>query len=70
MKTHCRRGHPFTPENTLITKSYAKVCKTCKRRRERDYRRWQRDNDIPPTLEESNERHVAALQAYYERLVA
>lgn len=32
-KTHCSRGHAFTPENTRIkTKPrYARVCRTCER---------------------------------------
>jgi|SRR5579859_1181101 len=31
-KTHCKRGHEFTPENTYISpKSKARVCRTCMR---------------------------------------
>lgn len=33
-KTHCIRGHEYTPKNTIITKK-GKICKECKRNRER-----------------------------------
>lgn len=29
-KTHCHRGHPFSPENTRIEKG-SRVCRECKR---------------------------------------
>jgi len=28
-KTHCRRGHPFTPENTRISVSGSRICRAC-----------------------------------------
>jgi hypothetical protein len=31
-KTHCKRGHPFSPENTLIT-ARQRICRTCNRER-------------------------------------
>ena len=31
MKTHCKRGHEFTPENTYITKGGNRSCIICKR---------------------------------------
>lgn len=31
----CKRGHPFTPENALLTKRGTQQCRTCKRMRER-----------------------------------
>lgn len=33
VKTHCKRGHPFTPENTRIStrRTGSRVCKTCHR---------------------------------------
>lgn len=30
-KTHCKRGHEFTPENTYIPPSGKRYCLTCKR---------------------------------------
>lgn len=30
-KTHCARGHEFTPENTLVRKDGARTCRSCKR---------------------------------------
>ena len=33
-RTHCRRGHPFTPENTRI-EGRARHCRTCDRERRR-----------------------------------
>lgn len=31
LKTHCKRGHEFTPENTYLRPNGARVCRTCKR---------------------------------------
>ncbi len=31
IKTHCIRGHEFTPENTAIDKNGKRKCKTCER---------------------------------------
>lgn len=30
-KTHCKRGHEFTPENTMIRQGNKRACRTCKR---------------------------------------
>jgi hypothetical protein len=38
MKTHCKQGHEFTPENTRITEDGSRVCKTCTRMRDASYR--------------------------------
>ena len=37
-KTHCIRGHEFTPENTRIDKRGHRVCRTCARERMRRVR--------------------------------
>lgn len=37
-KTHCVRGHEFTPENTSLTKKGTRVCRKCKREKDREYR--------------------------------
>ena len=42
-KTHCAQGHEYTPENTYIFRSgpprttTMRVCRTCRRRRNRNY---------------------------------
>ena len=33
-KTHCKRGHEFTPENTRILTSGSRLCRACRRLRE------------------------------------
>lgn len=38
-KTHCIRGHEFTPENTNVGPSGARRCRTCSALRQRKYRR-------------------------------
>lgn len=38
-KTRCKRGHPFTPENTFITKVGYRQCRTCGRYHAAGYRR-------------------------------
>jgi len=39
-KTHCIRGHPFDPENTIARRDGSRACRSCKRDRKRaDYRR-------------------------------
>lgn len=38
-KTECKRGHPFTPENTYVRPDRGhRSCKTCQRENERRYR--------------------------------
>lgn len=37
-KTHCKSGHPFTPENTYRTSVGARQCRTCARNRMRAWR--------------------------------
>ena len=38
-RTHCKRGHPFSPENTHRTPQGARRCRTCNRERQR--KGWQ-----------------------------
>jgi hypothetical protein len=33
-RTHCLRGHPFTPENTILSPGH-RECRICKRERDR-----------------------------------
>lgn len=41
-RDRCDRGHPFDQENTLVRSDGGRRCRTCKRRRTRDYMRRQR----------------------------
>ena len=35
-QTHCKRGHPFTHENTYVASGGRRVCKTCRRRHDQN----------------------------------
>lgn len=37
-KTHCKRGHEFTPENTRIPRPGHRECWTCRRAARREYK--------------------------------
>lgn len=37
-RTHCKHGHPFNEENTLIHDAGHRICRACRKRIERDYR--------------------------------
>lgn len=41
-KTHCNRGHEFTPENTHFESGGGRRCRVCRRLREKAYRDRQR----------------------------
>lgn len=41
-KTHCDRGHEFTPENTHVNRKGARICRICMRDRMREKRGWPR----------------------------
>lgn len=38
-KTHCHRGHEFTPENIITRGEYWRECRECNRERSREYQR-------------------------------
>lgn len=46
-KTHCKRGHEFTPDNTYRTGRGGRGCRTCKREYERDRQRRVRLANAP-----------------------
>lgn len=37
-KTHCPQGHPYDEENTYVTKTGVRQCKTCRKQRARENR--------------------------------
>lgn len=57
-KTHCRRGHPFTPENLLATKDGARRCKICSNQRHKELHRKERlAAGIKPAVGENHFNH-------------
>lgn len=38
VQTHCKRGHPFDEENTLLEQGRVRRCRECRREREQGYR--------------------------------
>lgn len=48
-KTHCIRGHEFTPENTYITPRGTRNCKECRRTNQRERRHGSQDHTRTPT---------------------
>jgi hypothetical protein len=47
-KAHCPKGHPYTPENTILT-SHGRRCRTCKLQRDhRRYHAWRDANPLAP----------------------
>lgn len=38
--TRCKHGHEFTPENTVVWKAGARICKTCLKERRAKRRGW------------------------------
>lgn len=48
-KTHCKHGHEFSPENTYITKSGGRACRTCRYLGKKRWREERRAKGIPIT---------------------
>lgn len=42
-KTHCKRGHEFSPENIYVAPSGSRKCKICERAKQRIYEGWPLD---------------------------
>lgn len=56
-KTECKRGHPFTPENTII-KKLGKACRICQRVMDRDNKRRQRKRAKEAFLDANGDGHA------------
>jgi hypothetical protein len=39
VRTHCRNGHEYTPENTRRTKNGFRACRVCARKGSRNYKK-------------------------------
>lgn len=48
-KTHCKHGHPFDVENTRVSKSGSRVCKTCSYLNKKRWREQRRSQGLPIT---------------------
>lgn len=46
-KTHCRKGHEFTDENTLRIRGSSRACKACQRQAEAEYKQRRRAKNSP-----------------------
>jgi hypothetical protein len=42
-RTHCRKGHPFSPENTKYTKKGTRICVTCHKASAKAFRERRRE---------------------------
>jgi hypothetical protein len=60
-KTHCKRGHEFTPENTLILSGKYRSCRACAKRRSEEWGRTHSRAGIPKT-----DAQKAYQAAYYQ----
>lgn len=48
-KTHCKHGHPLTPDNLIPNSTFPhyRKCRTCNRRHKRAYNRQRRERSTP-----------------------
>lgn len=44
--THCRRGHEYTPENTLTQKGKYRACKECTRMKQAEFKKRLRERGL------------------------
>lgn len=56
-RTHCRHGHEFTVENTIVQKS-GRTCRLCSRKRVAEYEQTERGHEVRQAAKRRyNERH-------------
>lgn len=48
-KTHCPKGHEYSPENTFVSKSGSRSCRTCNRARWKAHRRKKKEQAQCPS---------------------
>lgn len=65
-KTHCKRGHEFTPENTFMGEHGERNCRTCMRDQRRRWARERYDTD-PEWRERERARSAASMQRTRDR---
>lgn len=73
-KTHCKYGHEFTPENTLVNKNGHRNCRECSRRVNREAQRMRRGTRPPGACGQCGRPRESGLyklcercRAYYRR---
>lgn len=55
LKTHCPYGHPYSPENTLVTRRGSRECRTCRRERATHKLAAPTEGDVIPTEAKSSQ---------------
>lgn len=76
LKSHCERGHEFTPENTYVSPAGVRYCRVCRRDygRERmrtpEYREYQRALDRARADKRARERFVRLYGMTQEQIEA
>ena len=65
-QTHCKRGHEFTPENSLPqskTANGTRKCRACQRERDRQYQ-LRRYHSMSPADRKASSRKIAKTALY------
>jgi len=68
-RTHCKRGHELTPENTRIASNGGRTCLTCKRAKAREHYEQNREQYIAKAAEwrHANPERARALSRAVQR---